>query len=86
LPLILRTILLVTLISAIGSMLAFEQLYIMTAGGPRGETLTSVYLMYQNSFINFKLGYGAALAVILTVIILCGSVLQLVLTNRKAHQ
>ncbi|MEO9169225.1 MAG: sugar ABC transporter permease [Aestuariivirga sp.] len=86
LPLILRTILLVTLISAIGSMLAFEQLYIMTAGGPRGETLTSVYLLYQNSFINFKLGYGAALSVILTAIILCGAALQLVLTNRKAHQ
>ena len=86
LPLIRQTILLVTLISAIGSMLAFEQLYIMTAGGPRGKTLTTVYLIYQNSFINFKLGYGAALSVILTAIILCGTALQLVLTNRKAHQ
>ena len=86
LPLILRTILLVTLISAIGSMLAFEQLYIMTAGGPRGKTLTTVYLIYQNSFINFKLGYGAALSVILTAIILCSTALQLVLTNRRAHQ
>ncbi len=86
LPLILRTILLVTLISAIGSMLAFEQLYIMTAGGPRGKTLTTVYWIYQNSFINFKLGYGAALSVILTGIILCGTAVQLVLTNRRAHQ
>ena len=86
LPLILRTILLVTLISVIGSMLAFEQIYIMTAGGPRGKTLTTVYWIYQNSFINFKLGYGAALSVILTAIILCGTALQLVLTNRQAHQ
>ena len=85
-PLILRTILLVTLISAIGSMLAFEQLYIMTAGGPRGKTFTTVYWIYQNSFINFKLGYGAALSVILTAIILCGTAVQLLLTNKKVQQ
>ena len=57
-PLSLRTILLATLISAIGSMLAFDQFYIMTSGGPRGQTFTSVYWIYQNSFIYFKLGYG----------------------------
>lgn len=84
LPLIMRTVLLVTLISAIGSMLAFEQLYIMTAGGPRGKTFTMVYWIYQNSFINFKLGYGAALSVILTAIILCATAVQLLLTNRGA--
>ena len=66
LPLTSRTILLATLISAIGSMLAFDQFYIMTGGGPRGQTFTSVYWIYQNSFIYFKLGYGAALSVILT--------------------
>ncbi len=85
LPLTMRTILLVTLISAIGSMLAFEQLYIMTSGGPRGKTFTTVYWIYQSSFIKFKLGYGAALSVILTAIILCGTALQLALTNRRAQ-
>ncbi len=85
-PLTFRTILLVTLISAIGSMLAFDQLYIMTAGGPRGKTFTSVYWIYQNSFINFKLGYGAALSVILTAIILCGASLQIALTNRASKE
>ncbi len=35
-PLAYRTILLATLISAIGSMLAFDQFYIMTSGGPKG--------------------------------------------------
>lgn len=86
LPLTFHTILLVTLISAIGSMLAFDQLYIMTGGGPRGKTFTTVYWIYQNSFINFKLGYGAALSVILTAIILCGAALQIALTNRASKQ
>ena len=49
LPLSLRTILLVTLISVIGSLLAFDQFYIMTAGHPRSQTFTSVFWIYLNS-------------------------------------
>ncbi len=83
LPLSLRVILLTTLVSVIGSMLAFDQFYIMTGGNPRGQTFTSVYWIYQNSFISFKLGYGAALSIILTVIILGFSSLQVYLSNRS---
>jgi multiple sugar transport system permease protein len=83
LPLSLRTILLTTLISVIGSMLAFDQFYIMTGGNPRGQTFTSVYWIYQNSFISFKLGYGAALSIILTAIILVFSSIQVFLSSRS---
>jgi multiple sugar transport system permease protein len=84
LPLSRRTIVLASLISAIGSMLAFDQFYIMTGGGPRGQTFTSVYHVYQNSFVFFKLGYGAALSIILGAIIFIASVAQYWLANRKA--
>lgn len=83
LPLSARTILLTTLISVIGSMLAFDQFYIMTGGNPRGQTFTSVYWVYQNSFISFKLGYGAALSIILTLIILVFASIQVFVTNRS---
>lgn len=82
-PLTSRTILLATLISAIGSMLAFDQFYIMTGGGPRGQTFTAVYWFYQNAFVYFKLGYGAALALILAAIILVGAALQIWLTRPR---
>jgi multiple sugar transport system permease protein len=85
LPLSYRTILLATLISAIGSMLAFDQFYIMTSGGPAGKTFTSVYWMYQNSFIFFKLGYGSALAVILTAVIALGASIQIAMTRPRAR-
>ncbi len=85
LPLSYRTILLATLISAIGSMLAFEQFYIMTNGGPGGQTFTSVYWMYQNSFVFFKLGYGSALAVVLTVIIMVGTAAQITMTRPRVR-
>ena len=82
-PLSRRIILLATLISAIGSMLAFDQFYIMTSGGPRGQTFTAVYWIYQNSFVSFRLGYGAALSIVLTLIILIFSTLQIGLTARS---
>ena len=85
LPLMTRTLLLTTLVSVIGSLLAFDQFYIMTAGGPRSETFTSVYWIYQNSFIYFKQGYGAALSIVLLAVVLLFSTLQMLLTRRGAR-
>ncbi len=82
-PLTMRTILLVTLFSVIGSLLAFDQFYIMTAGQPRNLTATSVFYIYLNSFPYLKLGYGAALSLILAAIIVGFTVVQMVLTRRS---
>jgi len=83
LPLTRRTVLLVTLISVIGSLLAFDQFYIMTAGQPQNLTATSVFYVYLNSFPYLKLGYGAALSLILAAIVLAFTVVQLILTRRS---
>ncbi|GIF70022.1 maltose ABC transporter permease [Asanoa ishikariensis] len=83
LPLTLRTVLLVTLLSVIGSLLAFDQFYIMTAGQPQNETATSVFFVYLNSFPYLKLGYGAALSMVLALTILAFTVVQLLLTRRS---
>ncbi len=83
LPLTMRTILLVTLISIIGSLLAFDQFYIMTAGQPQNLTATSLFYVYLNSFPYLKLGYGAALSLILALIVLAVTVGQLALSRRS---
>lgn len=83
LPLTLRMVLLVTLVSVIGSLLAFDQFYIMTAGQPQNATATSVFYVYLNSFPYLKLGYGAALSMILALTILSFTVVQLLLTRRS---
>ena len=85
LPLTARAIVYTTLVSAIGSMLAFDQFYIMTSGGPSSETFTSVYWIYQNSFIYFKQGYGATLSIILLAIIFAASAVQILLTRRTGR-
>lgn len=86
LPLTLRTILLVTLVSVIGSLLAFDQFYIMTAGQPQNLTVTSVFFIYLNSFPYLKLGYGAALSLVLAVFVLLFTLVQMLLTRRITHE
>jgi multiple sugar transport system permease protein len=82
LPLTARTILLVTLFSIIGSLLAFDQFFLMTAGQPFNQTASSVFWLYLNSFPYLKLGYGAALSLILALIILGCTVVQMWLSRR----
>ena len=69
LPLMRRTFALALVLSVIGSYLAFDQFYIMTRGGPQNQTITAVYWIFNNSFVSFKLGYGAALSLVLLVIL-----------------
>ncbi len=65
LPLMRRTIALALILSVIGSVLAFDQFYIMTRGGPRNSTISIVYWIFNNSFTYFKMGYGAAMSIVL---------------------
>jgi multiple sugar transport system permease protein len=82
-PLTRRTILLVTLVSVVGSLLAFDQFYIMTAGQPFNQTATAVFFIYNNSFHFLHLGYGAALSLILAAIVLVFTIVQMALTRRS---
>ncbi len=84
-PLLRPTLALVLVFSVAGSLLAFDQFYIMTSGGPSNSTITAVYAIYRNSFIQFKLGYGAALSVLLMVILAIVSAIQMLLLRNTDH-
>ncbi len=79
LPLLRRIFALALVLSVIGSFLAFDQFYIITQGGPQNSTISIVYWIYTTSFTYFKLGYGAALSLVLLVILVAVSVIQLYL-------
>jgi multiple sugar transport system permease protein len=84
-PLLRPTLALVLVFSVAGSLLAFDQFYIITAGGPSNSTLTTVYAIYRTSFVSFHLGYGAALS-ILTMLALAGvSAVQLLLVRQSTE-
>jgi multiple sugar transport system permease protein len=77
LPLMRRTIALALVISVTGSVLAFDQFYIMTSGGPQNRMISVVYYIFLQSFVSFNLGYGAALSIALLAILVVISVAQL---------
>lgn len=81
LPLIRPTMGLSLVISVIGSVLAFEQFKIMTGGGPSSKTQTAVYYIYETSFRHFKFGYGAAMSMIVLVILAALSYVQFKITK-----
>ena len=77
LPLMRRTIALALIVSITGSILAFDQFYIMTSGGPQNRMISVVYYIFNQSFVSFNLGYGAALSIALLAILVVISVAQL---------
>ena len=82
LPLMRRTMALALVLSVAGSVLAFDQFYIILRGGPRNQTLTAVYWIFNQSFVSFKLGYGAALSMVLLAILVALSLVQLWLLRK----
>ena len=76
LPLMRSTIVLLLVFSVSGSLLAFEQFFLITKGRPDNETVTAVYWIYNISFTKFELGYGAALSVIMLVLLIVVTMLQ----------
>ncbi|TKT58054.1 sugar ABC transporter permease [Rhizobiaceae bacterium LC148] len=77
LPLMRRTLALALILSITGSILAFDQFYIMTSGGPQNRMISVVYYIFNQSFVSFNLGYGAALSIALLAILVAISVAQL---------
>lgn len=76
LPLIRQPFALVVLFTAVGNLLAFDQFYTLTKGGPDGSTMSLVYYLYQQGFQAFREGYAAAIAVLIAGLLLVFSVLQ----------
>lgn len=82
LPMISPIILFNLIMGIISAFQVFTQAYIMTAGGPHYATLFYVLYLYKNGFQWFKMGYAAALALILFVVILV--VALIVIRSSKA--
>jgi len=77
LPLLRPTLTFVLIMLVIGSFNVFISVYIMTDGGPMGQTEVVSTYMYRNAFDYMKLGYGASISYILAVIIFVISMIQL---------
>jgi len=76
LPLISPTLLLVSIVTIIGSLQVFAQIRIMTEGGPSNSTNVLAMYLYQTAFEVKEFGYGSAVGVLLFVLVLGLTLLQ----------
>ena len=84
-PLLSPTILLVTVLTIIGSLKIFDHIVLMTNGGPSNATTVLVYYIYFQAFRVFSTGYASALAVVLFVLALLATVAQWSLRKRFVY-
>ncbi len=70
LPMITPSMFFYFIITMINAFQAFEQIYVMTRGGPNNATTTMVYYVYTNAFRNFRMGYASAQAIGLFLIVM----------------
>jgi multiple sugar transport system permease protein len=85
LPMLAPTTLFITVITMIGYFQLFAEPYVMTQGGPLNSTLSIVLLMYQQGFRWWNMGYSAAVAFVLFLLILLVSLAQNRLQQKATH-
>ena len=84
-PLMRSTIVYVLVMLIIGSFQIFPSVYIMTRGGPMHQTEVVLTWLYTNAFSYLRLGYGSAIAVIMTFFLFIVSVLQIRLLSKPVE-
>ncbi|MBE7383207.1 MAG: sugar ABC transporter permease [Leptolyngbya sp. SIO1E4] len=76
-PLMRPYLFLVTVISAIAATKVFEEVYIMTQGGPLSSSKTIVYYVYELAFQDLEMSYACTVGLVLFLVILTLSILRL---------
>jgi multiple sugar transport system permease protein len=73
----------VVILAANGAFQAFDQIYVMTGGGPLRSTETIVYRVYIDGFQNFRQGFASALSFILMAITMVIGLIQLRISRKQ---
>jgi len=83
LPMLGPTFLFVGVVTAIGYLQLFPEPYVMTYGGPLNKTLSAMMLMYKEGFRWWRMGYAAAVAFLLCLVIAAATALQMRFQERR---
>ena len=82
-PMLGPTFLFVGVVTAIGQLQIFGEPYVMTRGGPLNSTVTIVMMMYEQGFRWWRMGYAAAVAFVLFLVIGGATLLQMRLQRER---
>jgi multiple sugar transport system permease protein len=83
LPMLTRTTTLVVTLQVIASLKVFDQMYIMTAGGPNFSTRPALEYIYDIGFTDYRVGYGAAASTLYFILLLVVSAVWFIQTRRS---
>jgi multiple sugar transport system permease protein len=86
LPLLSRTTTLVVVLQVIASLKVFDQMYIMTSGGPNFSTRPALEFVYDVTFTDYRVGYGAAASTVYFLVILAVSAIWFANTRRSQKE
>ena len=84
-PLISPMTLLVTITTMIDAFQVFDQMFLLTSGGPVKSTYTIALHIYQTAFSEFEMGEASTISLFLFVVIVAISALQFKLSNKWVH-
>lgn len=84
-PLLMPTTFFLLIVSVINSFQVFTIVNVMTEGGPANGTDVLVQMLYRVSFINFEIGLGSALAVVLFGILLVITLIKFLTIGSRVH-
>lgn len=76
LPQLSATTFFVTVMLTIDCFKVYDQIYMITQGGPGTSTLVLVYHIYNTAFISWNLGYASAIAIVLFILVLVVTLIQ----------
>jgi multiple sugar transport system permease protein len=82
LPLVAPTAIFVVMYNTILALKVFDQVFVLTAGGPADATTVVVLQVYKQAFENYRFGYAASMAFVLFVIIIAITIIQYRLSRR----
>ncbi|QJD84197.1 carbohydrate ABC transporter permease [Cohnella herbarum] len=85
-PLLAGAVTVCMMLSMIGSLKIFDQIAVMTDGGPGFATETLTYIVYKVGFGELRQGFGTAMALVLFLLILIVSIIQIKVLRRREVQ
>ncbi len=85
-PLVRQMTLLATIITISGAFLVFNEVWVMTAGGPNNSSHTLASWLYKSAFFNDQFGYASAIAVVIFVITMGAAIVQLFIARGRMVQ
>ena len=86
LPIMRPTTVLIVLLQILASLKVFDQIFLMTAGGPDGATRSIIQYIYDQGFSGYRVGYASAVSYIFFAMIVVVSLIQVAITNRNAKE